>query len=147
MYEGNTPYMYYCMAMGGILNGFRVSLLHGRFTQYTGDTPQKVYHRASWKPTTHPQLYIPQGHHMNFCHSPTQPQLKLGVTKYLVGPPTTPPHPTTPPRETLKALLDKIGGWFSVYNLIFTQLERQPLKKMEDDLKQMKKMDDYLKKN
>ena len=22
------------------------------------------------------------------CHSPTQPQFKLGVTKYLVGPPT-----------------------------------------------------------
>ena len=29
------------------------------------------------------------------CHSPTQPQLKLGVTKYLVGPPTTPPLTTT----------------------------------------------------
>ena len=29
----------------------------------------------------------------SFCHSPTQPQLKLGVTKQLVGPPT---HTTNP---------------------------------------------------
>ena len=24
----------------------------------------------------------------DYCHSPTQPQLKLGVTKLLIGPPT-----------------------------------------------------------
>ena len=35
----------------------------------------------------------------------TQPQVKLRVTKYLVGPPTTPPHTTT-----FKALPDNLGS-------------------------------------
>ena len=38
----------------------------------------------------------------------TQPQLKLRVTKYLVGPPPHPP--TTPPTTTFKALPDKVGS-------------------------------------
>ena len=42
----------------------------------------------------------------------------LGVTKYLVGPPTT-----IPPIDTFKALLDNLGGRFSVCNLISTQLD------------------------
>ena len=61
----------------------------------------------------------------SFCHNPTQPQLKLVVTKYMEGPPQ-PPHPTT--RETFKALPDNPGGWFSVCNLMLTQLERRPHK-------------------
>ena len=42
-----------------------------------------------------------------------------------------PPHPP----GTFKALPDNLGSWFSVCNLILTQLERRPQKKMEDDLK------------
>ena len=60
-------------------------------------------------------------------------------------------HP--PPSQTFKALPDKPGGWFSVCNLILTQLERRPQKtkrmKMTSKIewKQNKKMEDDLKKN
>ena len=40
---------------------------------------------------------------------------------------TPPPHHTT---ETVKALPDNIGSWFSVYNLILTQLSEICKKKM-----------------
>jgi hypothetical protein len=57
---------------------------------------------------------------------------------------------------TFKALPGILGSWFSVCNLILTQLERWPPKKVEDDLKKngrrpkkkrkKKKMEDDLKK-
>ena len=45
----------------------------------------------------------------NNCHSPTQPQLKLEVTKEWVGPP---PHPTHPPTtsKTFRALPGNLGS-------------------------------------
>ena len=55
-----------------------------------------------------------------YCHSPIQPQLKLVVTKCLVGPPTPPP----PPSETFKTLIDNLGSWFLVCNLISTQPDK-----------------------
>jgi hypothetical protein len=45
---------------------------------------------------------------------------------------------------TFKALPGNPGSLFSVCNLILIQQERQPQKKLEDDLK--KRMDDDLKK-
>ena len=60
-----------------------------------------------------------------YCHSPTQPQHELVLD---------PPHP-----GTFKALPGNLGSWFSVCNLILTQLERWPQKKMEDYLKKQKK--------
>ena len=37
--------------------------------------------------------------------------------------------------SNLRALPDNLGSWFLVCNLILTQLERRPQKKMEDYLK------------
>ena len=66
---------------------------------------------------------------------------RVGVTTLLLSyPPATPP---TPP-QTFKALPGNLGSWFSVCNLILTQLERLPHKNLEDDLK--KKMEDDLQK-
>ena len=39
------------------------------------------------------------------------------------------------PLGTFKKLPGNLGSWFLVCNLILTQLERRPKKKMEDDLK------------
>jgi hypothetical protein len=64
-----------------------------------------------------------------FCLSPTQPNSKFGLTKYLLG-----PHPTT--SGTFKTLPDNPGSRFSVCNLSWTQLTRRP-KKMEDELKKI----------
>jgi hypothetical protein len=73
------------------------------------------------------------------CHSPTQPQLEFELDLLMGRKPPTPPHP-----GTFKALPDNLGSWFSVCNLILTQLIRRPKKKgrlhkknkkMEDDLK------------
>ena len=44
--------------------------------------------------------------HYVFVTASTQPQIKLRVTKYLVGP----PPPTHPPTTTFKALPDNIGS-------------------------------------
>jgi hypothetical protein len=54
-----------------------------------------------------------------------------------------PPHHTP---GTLKALPDNLGSWFSVRNLILTQLIRRPTKKWKTTSKN-KKMEDDFKKN
>jgi hypothetical protein len=81
-----------------------------------------------------------------YCHSPTQLQLELELD-LIMG--RNPPYPTHP--GTFKALPGNLGSWFSVCNLILTQLKRRPKKKedelnkkMEDNLN--KKMEDDLKK-
>ena len=39
-----------------------------------------------------------------------------------------PPHPTTHPKtQTFKAFQNNLGSWFSVYNLILTQLEEEKI--------------------
>jgi hypothetical protein len=74
------------------------------------------------------------------CHSPTQPNLKVGIDKVMGWPtPPTPHHTTHPPTETFKALPGNPGSWFLVCNLILTQLDEIWKKtsiflKMEDDL-------------
>jgi hypothetical protein len=52
---------------------------------------------------------------------------------------------TTPPQETDRALPDNIGSSFSLCNLILSQLERRPPKKLDDDLEK-KLIEDNLKK-
>jgi hypothetical protein len=86
-----------------------------------------------------------------FCHSLNSTSNQVESDKVLSR---TTTHPPT--SETFKALPDKLGGWFSVCNLILTQLERRPQKKWrqpqkinknEDDLKKKLKNEDDLKKN
>jgi hypothetical protein len=86
---------------------------------------------------------------INNCHSLNSSSTQVEGDK-VDHPPTT-PHYTTPPTTTFKALPDNLGSWLSVCNLILTQLERQPQKrkgrqpkKMEDDLKKYKNMEDDL---
>ena len=64
----------------------------------------------------------------SFVAAQLQPNMKL-VWHNWVGPTT----------QTFKALPDNLGSWFLVCNLILTQLERRPKKKMEDDLKKRRK--------
>ena len=74
----------------------------------------------------------------NNCHSPTQPQLEL-EWDIIMSWQNLAPAPVRHPPGTFKALPGNIGSWFSVCNLILTQLERIPQKKMEDNLKKNKK--------
>ena len=57
------------------------------------------------------------------CHSQTQPQHELELDLIMGrNPPPTPPG-------TFRALPGNLGSWFSVCNIILTQLERRPKKK------------------
>ena len=55
------------------------------------------------------------------CPSPTQPPHELELDLIMGRNP--------PPTGTFKALPGNLGSWFSVCNLILTQLERRPQKK------------------
>jgi hypothetical protein len=68
---------------------------------------------------------------LKYCHSPTQPQHELELD-LIMG--------------TFKALPGNLGSSFLVYNLILTQLERQPQNKWKRHLK-INKMEDDLNKN
>ena len=75
-------------------------------------------------PATNDSRLLPPPAARKYCHSPTQPQLELVFDLIMGRDP-----PTTPPPGTFKALPGNLGSWFSVCNLIFTQLERLPQKK------------------